>query len=137
MSYFEWSDKLDIGVLEMNTEHKTLLGLMDKLHACSTSGSTHTEINAVLDELTAFTLKHFDHEEKYMAQIEYPGLKQHKEIHASLLKRFGFHRDEYNKIKGPLPENFFRFLKQWLSAHIQGIDCEYGKHALKSERTAS
>jgi hemerythrin len=44
----------------------------------------------------------------------------------TLLENFSKHYESFNQ-NGKLTDDFFHFLKFWLSAHIQGIDKKYGE----------
>lgn len=130
MSFFEWTQKLDIGVGEMNDEHKVLIGLMNKLHDLNAKNAATWEIEKALTELGSYTTKHFSDEEAYMAKISYPGLTTHKIIHKDLLEKFGAHVEAF-KTSQKLAPDFFSFLTIWLNAHIQGIDTKYGEFSKK------
>lgn len=134
MSYFEWDNRYDLGIDKMNTEHRGLISLMNQLYDLNTSGASHAKLKADLLELERRTVEHFDHEEKYQASINFPGLTQHKNIHASLLKQFGEHKTRFIAAGKGLDLEFFAFLKLWLSAHIAGIDRKYADHANSSKR---
>ena len=64
-----------------------------------------------------------------MQSIGFPGLGSHKRIHASLLEQLNEHANAFEAGPGALPDQFFTFLKVWLTAHIVGIDAKYGEHA--------
>jgi hemerythrin len=128
LSLLDWSKSLDIGVDAMNSEHKVLLAIMNKLYDRNEAKADRAELKALLKELGDYTVKHFTDEEAYLLSIQFPELEKHKLIHKSLLEKFAAHMTEFNK-SGVLEESFFGFLKMWLSAHIQGIDMKYGDYA--------
>ena len=135
MSFFTWTDRLDIGVSSMNDEHKVLLDLMNQLHAANEREAPHAELRRLLDRLVQFTRKHFADEEAYLEAIVYPDLKIHKTIHRTLLEQLATHQQSFAAKPGPVPQDLFDFLKMWLNAHIQGIDMKYGVFA-KGQRKA-
>jgi hemerythrin-like metal-binding protein len=127
MAYFEWDKALDVGVEEMNQQHKTLIGLMDVVYQKNESGASKQEIVGSIDNLVNFVLKHFKDEEGYMASINFPGLEAHKKVHGNLLTDIsklveGFKNGTAEKLGSDFPI----FLKFWLSTHIRGIDTKYG-----------
>ncbi len=126
MGFFEWNDKLDIGVQDMNREHKHLLGIMNRLFDRNQAKADRAEIKGLLKELGEYTVKHFGDEEKYFDSIKFPESEKHKLIHKDLLEKFGAHVAAFDK-GGDLGDGFFAFLKMWLSGHIQGIDAKYGE----------
>ena len=130
MAFFEWSNKLDVGVAEMNQEHKQLIHLMNTLHQQKSEGASFDQLSQSLSALGAYTQKHFADEEAYMSKIQMPNLETHKIIHKNLLEKFTTHVNQFKQSK-VLPPEFFDFLTFWLNAHIQGIDSGYGQHAQK------
>ena len=128
MSLLDWSKSLDIGVDAMNSEHKVLLEIMNRLYDRNAAKAERQELKAILKELGDYTVKHFADEEAYLLSIQFPELEKHKLIHKSLLEKFGAHAADFSK-SGVLENSFFEFLKMWLSAHIQGIDMKYGDYA--------
>lgn len=130
MSIMTWNAELDVGVAKMNHEHQGLLDLMNELHDLKVAGKSGPEVLKVLDALGAATVSHFADEEVYMESIDYPKLSTHKLIHKDLLEKFGKYSSEIHARHGVMGDDFFIFLKHWLTAHIKGIDMQYGpKHA--------
>ncbi|MFO0688056.1 MAG: bacteriohemerythrin [Myxococcota bacterium] len=127
--FVEWTTRLSVGVEPMDAAHKRLIELMNRLHELCVDGEDRTEIRRALKALSDFTVRHFREEETYMESIRYPGLANHKHIHASLIKQLGEHASAFEAGTGPLPNGFFTFLEVWLTAHIMGIDGKYGEHA--------
>ena len=127
MSYLEWSADLDVQVEEMNDEHRTLIGLMNKFHELSQQESNRLQANRALEELGSFTVEHFTHEEKVMAAMKFPDLERHAAIHKKLLSELDKHVAAYRESGNS--EELLMFLKVWLKAHIKGIDTKYGRHA--------
>ena len=126
MSIMSWSAELDVGVTKMNEEHQGLLDLMNELHNLKAAGKTGMEVLKVLDALGAATVSHFADEEAYMESVKYPKLSTHKLIHKDLLEKFGKYSADIHARHGEMGDDFFVFLKHWLTAHIKGIDMKYG-----------
>lgn len=126
MSFLDWSTALDVGVNAMNREHQRLIDLMNALHDGNANGEPKAVLLKRLGELGKWTVTHFQHEETYMASINYPKLATHKRIHADLLEQLDKHVSEFRDSNATaLPKQLFTFLKLWLTAHIQGIDAQY------------
>lgn len=122
---FEWDPKkFSVSVQSMDNDHMKLIELMNKLHQLHESKAGRAEQGATLDALAAFTVRHFQGEEKYMESVKFAGLATHKIIHQNLLAKVTQFVSDFKGGK-PLSDEFFTFLKVWLSAHIQGIDRQY------------
>ena len=127
--FVEWNARYQIGVGPMDEAHKKLLGLMNQLHEQRAAGDDKPELRRTLKALADFTVRHFREEEAYMQSIAFPGLENHKRIHANLLEQLNAHANAFETGTGSLPDQFFTFLKVWLTAHICGIDTKYAEHA--------
>ena len=121
-----WTATLATHVDEMDKEHQTLINLMNKLNKLCKDKAPKSEIGKALEELGAFTVKHFSDEEQYMQSINFSQLSTHKIHHKQLLERFTEHATNFkNGPQSVLPDEFFEFLKFWLTTHIMHIDQKY------------
>ena len=136
MPVMQWDSSLDIGVGSMNQEHQEILDAMNRVYDALQAGQAGEKINRLIEQLGAITARHFKDEEAYMASIGFPGLKVHALIHVDLLERFGKHAAAIREAGGRAGEDFFQFLKYWLSVHIKGIDRKYGAYASTGARAA-
>ncbi len=136
MPILEWSQGLDIGVNEMNDEHKKLLAIMNKLYDRNKAGAVKAELESIIQDLANYTVKHFSDEEAYMEKIQFPELSVHKIIHQNLLRTFAEQVEKFKKGDGKVSDGFFGFLKLWLTAHIQGIDTKYAHHSKTHKKAA-
>jgi hemerythrin-like metal-binding protein len=126
---FEWDPaRFGLDVPAMDREHQVLIARMNHLHELHVAGAKAQDVGAALEELLSLTTKHFADEEAYMARLGYPGARVHVGVHRQLLERLaGFAKDFRHQHH--LTEEFFQFLKMWLSAHIRGIDRKYAEFA--------
>jgi hemerythrin len=129
--FFKWDEqKFGIGVHAMDLEHQKLISLMNQLHSLSKSKAPKPRLVMVLDQLSAYTVKHFEDEERFMQSIAFPGFITHQQVHKSLLEKFEKHAQTFKEGSEPVvPNEFFTFLKVWLQAHIMGLDRKYSEHA--------
>ena len=86
--YFEWNEKFDLEIPEMNHQHQKLIDLMNQLYELSSAKKERSEIEAILDSLAQYTIKHFKEEEEFMKKIEFPQFEVHAIVHQNLLKTF-------------------------------------------------
>lgn len=126
MTYFVWNDELDINVDNMNEQHKILIGIMNELYDLNGKHATKTELTSAVKKLDSYTRFHFLDEERYMESIGYNDLERHKLIHKNLLTELEKHINDFAKHHRGLSDDFFYFLRYWLSTHIRHIDRKYG-----------
>lgn len=125
--YFEWLDDYSVGVSAFDEEHKRLLALADRMVEALQNGTAQQEVGGVLDALIEYAVQHFEHEERVMAQTDYPGLQAHKNAHYELLRkvlRFRF-AEQHHTLQ---PVDVAEFLLEWVLTHIREEDKQYGPH---------
>ena len=125
MGMFEWNKTLELGVSEMDLEHKTLIKMMASLEEAGIKNSSKEAIEKLIGELASFTVKHFKDEETHMEKIGFSGLEVHKVIHQDLLDKFTKHVEAFKNGDGKISNDFLSFLKNWITAHIMYVDKKY------------
>jgi hemerythrin-like metal-binding protein len=129
---FNWDPaRYSLKIEKMDNEHKILIFFMNELYVKFDDKKDKADVSKSLNALVNYTVQHFKDEEAYMTSIKFPDLEVHKAVHKNLLEKFGTYKTEFERT-GVLTENFFSFLKTWLSAHICGNDMKYSVHAQKS-----
>ena len=124
-----WDNSLDLGVEPMNDEHKQILDVMNKIYDARAQGREGATINALVTELGRVCEHHFADEERFMEKIAYPGVATHKQLHKQLLERVAQHGAAIKAAGGKPTDEFFDFLRFWLTSHIKGIDTKYAAHS--------
>ncbi len=122
---FEWSDKFEIGVQEMDEEHKFLINKIN-IFVRALNGDGNPEKS--FQDMKAFTIKHFEDEERYMKSFNYSSFEAHKKIHIALLAKVQSFENELKN--GTIDKTrVVAFLKNWLVSHILGVDTQYAKES--------
>lgn len=124
----KWQTRFAVGVMKMDDEHKVLFEKMNSVidQINKDEYRQRNEFKLAFEDLARYAQKHFSDEEMYLESISYPQLKEHKELHASLIALLEGHlRDvKEGKADGAL---LIHFLNDWLIGHILGVDMKYGK----------
>ncbi|WP_419783808.1 bacteriohemerythrin [Maridesulfovibrio sp.] len=124
MKRLEWSDKLNLGVPQIDNQHKELIRLVNGLISAVSLDRPEKTIKNVLKKLREYTVFHFNSEEVFMDSIGYDNLNKHVAEHIDLKKKVKeFQRYIY---KGESVEvmTLLDFLKPWLLNHILESDRE-------------
>lgn len=127
-SDMEWKKEYEIGVNEIDSQHKTLVSIICdyKTHLSDEKIDSYNEIKEILIYLANYTNYHFEAEELLMEAINYPKLEEHKDLHNTLksnIKEILIKMKEkrsYTKIE------FYYFLMDWLNSHILEEDHQIG-----------
>ena len=125
MSYFKWTSDLDVGVEELNNQHKELIARMETVYQTNLS-DTKDKIVAAIQHLLECVVEHFTYEEGYLASINYPTLAAHKQIHKNLVTDMSAFAESFTKGSSEkLGDEFMAFLDMWVTTHITVIDGKY------------
>lgn len=106
-------------------EHKTLFDKLNKLYDLATGGSDRSAIGAQLDDLIAYVVDHFAHEEKEMLAKGYAGYDRHKEEHDALVGICGGLQAKFHAGEAEVDEGVGQLVKGWLDNHIPNFDMAY------------
>jgi len=79
-----WHDFLSIGVDFIDNDHKKLLNIMVDTKSAIEAGDNNKCVK-LLSSLLQEARDHFSREEKYLLEVNYPGLEEHKIYHQELL----------------------------------------------------
>lgn len=123
MSYFSWTEDLDVNVDRLNDQHKALIGIMEEIYVLNQQKAHRNQIEQTMDKLVVFSGKHFLDEEQYMQSIGYEESDSHKLLHRELLQDLKNEVENYKSLGGAeVPDEFFSFLHRWVIVHIKGSD---------------
>jgi hemerythrin len=131
MAQVIWQDSYSIGIDTIDTQHKQLFDIINKIYVASDNDSELEAIMPLFDELQDYTRYHFDEEEQYFTTLTQSEIDHHKSEHI-------FFINELEKIKqqslriGTISLGLIYFLNDWLVNHIQAEDPKYLNHENKS-----
>ena len=126
MAFLSWSNEFSTGVASYDAEHKKLAAMVNELHDAMTEGKASSKLGDILDRLVAYTVEHFNHEEKVLARHDYPDLARHKQQHEQLKTQVLDFRAKLATGSSQISIALLKFLKDWLLEHIQKEDKKYG-----------
>jgi len=106
-------------------EHQILFGKLNKLYDLATGGADRSAIGAQLDDLIAYVVGHFAHEEKEMQAKNYAGLAVHKAEHEKLIGVCGGLQTKFHAGEAEVTEEVGQMVKGWLDNHIPNFDMPY------------
>jgi len=118
---FPWDDNFDTGIEVVDMQHRKLVQLLNRLATLVAYQSTKEELNAIFDELTEYTLYHFETEEsiwhKYL-DVD-PLFDEHQVVHQSFVDTVQRLKNGQDlKPLSELADEALGFLARWLASHI-------------------
>ncbi|HUX36663.1 MAG TPA: bacteriohemerythrin [Rectinemataceae bacterium] len=134
--FVEWDQKYNVGIPLIDAQHKHLIQLTNGLFdACTKDKETmDVEFREVMKESVDYVLVHFRDEEELMRNSRYEQFGEHKKKHEEFIKTILEAVQEYKEGKKFVPNNFARFLRDWLFDHIAINDKEFSRHYFSKAR---
>ena len=126
MPVLEWSPELEIGIFELDLQHRSLVSIANQFYDAIEAGRPEHTINWILEEFLVYINMHFQTEEQYMRRYKHPDTPKHQEEHAEMLKAM---RRFKRKLKAgeDVAEEVMGFLQKWLAGHLTGFDRSLGE----------
>ena len=124
MAIAVWSSRFATGIPLVDAQHQSLFQAVNRLAESSREGNAASQVKESLDFLVGYTQEHFQTEERFMREMDYPGLAEHMGEHARLMEQV--HDLQMNHAEGrPVTLDVAIFLADWLRDHIHGSDLAY------------
>ena len=133
MRKIQWSEDFVIGIPEIDNQHKALVEKLNNL--IDTYNDNPDKIRDALDFLIDYALLHFETEESFMEQYNYPGLEEQIEEHRKFTKTVNKFVDDF-LMMGATPEIAKRIEKElveWIEHHILNVDKKIGEFIKKQK----
>lgn len=132
----QWKPCYETGNNLIDEQHKSLFSTINSLNNAMLEGQGQTIVRQTLESLQDYTTIHFDTEEQFMRDHQYPRYLKHKMEHEALkakVAEFERENDDLSSLTIAVSE----FLTNWLIHHIKDEDqqmikfCCHG-HLVKS-----
>jgi hemerythrin len=137
MSFISWEPRFSVGIPLIDAQHKQLVVLTNKLYDACKDGDTDVKdrFKETVHEAVEYVKYHFSTEELVMKQVKYPGFESHKNEHSVFVKEIFRKVQSFEEGKQFVPNNFVRFLRDWILNHIAVTDIKLAKHLLDMKRS--
>lgn len=125
---FLWRKSYEIGVAEIDMQHRRLVGMINELSDAMMERRGQRAVKHVLAELKDFIVEHFETEESVMEKSGYPDLPQHRIKHVELTRQVLEFREKARGDQQLEASELLDFLCDWLRNHMMVFDKEVGKY---------
>lgn len=126
MVFISWRKDYEIGVRQVDAEHRKLFDLVNAYYDQHLQGYNRKEIERVLNALVTYAQTHFQNEEALMEKYAYPKLEEHRKQHEALFSSIFSITEELLSNPAKADAETLQFLKKWLSDHIVHDDVDIG-----------
>jgi hemerythrin len=126
-----WQQQYSVGIPPIDVQHKQLFALLDQLQLeMAEGGAKDVQVNKdalakILAELLRYTKAHFEAEEEFLQEKQYPGLAAHKLEHERLTTHVVRFQEDFVAGRKSLDMELLNFLRYWWSNHIMQTDKQY------------
>lgn len=128
MALITWTaSQYGTNVAFADDEHQTLFGKLNKLYDLATGGAERSAVGAQLDELIAYVVEHFAHEEREMKAKNFSGFEKHKAEHDALVGICAGLQTKFHAGEADVTEEVGQMVKGWLDSHIPNFDMAYSE----------
>ena len=121
-----WSENLSVAVDEIDDDHRRLVDKFNFFSHAVAEKEPPDYLEALLEELVAFTAWHFKHEERLMLRYGYDGFAEHKQEHQELIDGVDEIRQEILRSEMQATDQHIEALERWLVEHILVADMKLG-----------
>lgn len=126
MALITWTaDQYGTNVGFADEEHQILFDKLNKLYDLATSGAARSAIGAQLDDLIAYVVGHFAHEEKEMQAKGFEAFAAHKAEHDALVVICADLQKKFHAGEADVTDAVGQMVKGWLDSHIPKFDKAY------------
>ena len=130
-SAFTWKAEYSLHVPAMDAQHRKLLAIAKNITEAMRSELGQSTVESNLEKLVEYTLTHFQDEEAFMAEINFPGLEEHQQIHKDLTMTAQEYMEKMRTKQSFDPKAFQNFITDWLIMHILHEDRKYAEFVNK------
>ena len=126
MTFLSWRKDYEIGVPQIDSEHRRLADMVNAFHETHLRGASREEIPHLLNQLIAYAEEHFQHEEKLMRDSGYPRLDEQRALHEELVTSIFAINEKFAADRSKAGAEAMQFIKNWLLDHIVKHDMDIG-----------
>ncbi len=134
-----WDSRFELGINKIDEQHKHLVEICNELFRGCLLGKDESEtyFRKALKEAVNYVLLHFSDEEKILIYYKYPEFTKHKTEHEKFIKQILHEANEFEKGSSFVPNQFARFLRDWILQHIAIEDKKYAAYILEVQKARS
>jgi hemerythrin len=134
----EWDDKYSVKIPLIDEQHKELLEHTNTLYRGCLSGTEEERIAHFMEAVhivVDYTKYHFSAEEKMLENVKYPELARHRKEHEGFVQKIVDDVKSFQNGEKFVPNNFVRFLKDWILSHIAMEDTKYSQYIFSLKKS--
>lgn len=120
-----WGENFSVGVRDLDEQHKQIVIIVNTLIDMNNAEVSSEIISDTLTKMTRYAMDHFEKEEQYMLDYEYPEYPSQKKQHQEFKKKTVNFCMETMVHEVTVPKEIITYLKAWWTNHILKEDMKY------------
>jgi hemerythrin len=125
MALIHWQKSFNLGIPDVDREHKELVDLINLVHDRSIRVGGRAAIEEALGQIVARVSAHFSNEERLMLVLEYPEYWAHKADHQRLLDQLSGFIAQYQTAQVLDSAVLAQCLESWFMIHFRSFDASF------------
>ncbi|MDR0723146.1 MAG: bacteriohemerythrin [Treponema sp.] len=132
----EWDDRYLVGIPLVDEQHKELITMTNTLYQGCLEGDAKAKIYFMqaIHSTVDYVKYHFSAEEKILERINYPDIGEHKREHEGFIRHIFEQVKSFEGGRKFVPNDFVRYLKDWILAHIALSDKKYAQYIINLKK---
>jgi hemerythrin-like metal-binding protein len=122
---FTWKPEYELGIAEIDAQHKVLLTTTGELHHALESGAPEGEVLTHIEKILTLKAEHFATEERRFHEFNFEGTEEHEKFHQDFSTRVVKMREECGTDTKLFGAKLVDFLTHWFVGHLKGVDSKY------------
>jgi hemerythrin len=125
MAFYTWKDSFNIGIEEIDKQHRSFLDCLNDCHVQVSGGKGAGMDSDLFDRLRDYAAKHFRFEESLMQSNGYPEIDQQKKQHEYFESQLAELETIQHGESGRTAESVLAFVRDWFLKHILEQDRKF------------
>jgi hemerythrin len=127
---FDFDKEFKLGIALIDREHIQLVDMLNKTYSLIGEEKKDEARKYFSETLSAYINEHFANEEKFMENIGYPALEEHRKIHENFKKSFNDLKPLIETDNDPAFRKALTDAFTWIIGHIGKTDRKYANFYL-------
>lgn len=121
----EWEEKYSVGVSVIDSQHQMMFGIINELIEAIDTRTNEERLDKIIASIVQYKDLHFQTEEKYFKEFNYPEAPAHIAEHEGFKKKIAELKEKCSADKNEFAFQLVDFLEDWLIDHLMNVDQKY------------
>ena len=130
MPFVTWHDRFSLGIKGIDEHHQQFVRLVNLIGA-EVETAPEEIPRPLLDALVTLSIFHFRYEERYLNEVAFPGIADHKKEHDAFVSRLQGGPQSFSQGGAEL----LQFLASWIDVHFNATNSRLRLFLLEEKRS--